>query len=97
MKKAGLQGQHFIAAGALLVLFLILPLSSQALEVEEVLQAFRDSYGWLDNVAMKIELELEALSPDKWKKPVSDKDMENTQIRSLYETSHIKTDFFWSQ
>ncbi|NLN93444.1 MAG: hypothetical protein GX130_09080 [Candidatus Hydrogenedens sp.] len=97
MKKAGLQGQHFIAAGALLVLFLILPLSSQALEVEEVLQAFRDSYGWLDNVAMKIEWEIESLSPDKWKKPVSDKDMENTQIRSLYKISHRKTDFFRSQ
>ncbi|NLN93443.1 MAG: hypothetical protein GX130_09075 [Candidatus Hydrogenedens sp.] len=97
MNERRLQGQHFIAMGTLLVLSLILPLPAQALEVEEVLQAFRDSYGWLDNVAMKIEWESESLSPDKWKKSVSDKDMENTQIRSLYETSHIKTDFFWSQ
>lgn len=97
MRKRRLQGQHYIAAGTLLVLFSLVALPSPALEVEEILQAFRDSYGWLENVAMQLEWEKESLSPDKWEKPVSDKDMENTQIRSLYKTSHIKTDFFLSQ
>ncbi|NLN93445.1 MAG: hypothetical protein GX130_09085 [Candidatus Hydrogenedens sp.] len=96
--KTRMQDQRLtITAAACLVFGLVFSLPCWSLDAEEILTAFRDSYKWMDNVAMKVEVVQESLSTEKWKKPVSGDDLYNDKIRSLYSTGHTEIDFYRSE